>query len=332
MHSSSLALAQLTSTLLGTAVACALGLAHAQVVREASSATAATTPPPPPGDAEGAAGLLSDVERIVNAQEYDQWFVDTHAYQELLPELMPSVCRSTPAARQYALAVTHAQSRDAGDPRARFAEVGEVTDEVEDALHYQRQHEALSTAVDLAASQCPFWSPPEPGFPGRQTTRRRLVLSLETGGLAQLRIAEGDAHLGGGGAGRLLGAYRWRAGVSLLGGLEFGGGAMVRPGTGASGFVINYLPAVPLVVRFHDVAWHYELETAAVALFQADNTDPSFGVRGGAGVGFSTLRTRDILPWAGATVAVEHYFAGGGRAEAQFIRAGLRLGFLWDPE
>ena len=158
------------------------------------------------------------------------------------------------------------------------------------------------------------------------------ALSIETGGLGQLQIAEGRAHFGGGGAGRLLGTYRFGTTVTLLGGLEFGGGAMVRPGTSASEFVINYLPAVPLVLRFHDAAWHYEVETAAVGLFQADNTNPSFGVRGGAGLGFSALRLRSIIPWAGFVLAAEHYFPGGGRPSLQFIRAGVRVGFFWDPE
>jgi hypothetical protein len=120
--------------------------------------------------------------------------------------------------------------------------------------------------------------------------------------------------------------------VTVLGGLEFGGGAMVRPQTSASEFVINYLPAIPVVLRFHSVAWHYEVETAAVGLLQADNTRPSYGVRVGTGVGFSTLRVQSILPWAGFVVAAEHYFRGGGRPRQQFVRAGLRVGFLWDPE
>ena len=286
----------------------------------------------PAPDTEGAVGLLSDVERIVDAEEDAAWFVDAHAYESLMPDLMPSVCRASPGARQEALGISALRRRAAGDARALFSRTQQVDDTVARALHFERQHEAMTRALAQADEQCPFWMRPQPGFRGRQTTRERFALSIETGGLGQLRIAEGDAHLGGGGAGRLLGSYRFGGDVTVLGGLEFGGGAMVRPNTSASEFVINYLPAVPLVFRFHDIAWHYEIETAAVGIFQADNTRPSFGARVGAGMGLSALRVRSFLPWAGFIVAGEHYFAGGGRGPQQFLRAGVRVGFFWDPE
>jgi hypothetical protein len=318
-------------------------LLAAWVVALARGADAQTeTPPPPtaapgtsaaaPSDPEGALGLLSDLEKIVNAQEHDDWFVDEYAYDEILVALMPSVCRATPAARAQAVAATAARQRTTGDPQQQFARVGELTDEVEAALHAQRQHEALTLALRLVPKQCPFWIHPVPAFAGRQTNRARFALSVETGGLAQLRRADGDVHLGGGGAGRLLASYRFGSAATLLSGLEFGGGAMVRPETSASEFVINYFPALPTVLRLHDVAWHYEIETAAVGLLQADNTRPSYGIRVGAGVGFSTLRLRSLLPWAGFALAGEHFFAGGGRSAQQFFRAGLRVGFFWDPE
>lgn len=38
-----------------------------------------------------------------------------------------------------------------------------------------------------------------------------------------------------------------------------------------------------------------------------------------------------MIPWAGAVVAYEHYFESGGRAPADFVRAGLRVGAVFDP-
>jgi hypothetical protein len=282
-------------------------------------------------DPEGALGLLSDVERIVDAEEYDQWFTDGEAYANVLPALLQSVCRATPAARREALQVARRQARRSGDARALFQQAGEITDAVEQALHDERKYEALRRGVEQTHSECPFWSPPEPEFLGRQTTRRRFALSVETGGLAQLRIAAGEANIGGGGAARLLGSYRFNDSVTLLGGYGFSGGAMVTLDTASSEVIINYFSAVPVVLRYHDVAWHYELETGYVSLIQADNRIPSRGFRVGAGIGYSTLRLRTIIPWVGFIVAGEHYFRGGGRPPMQFVRIGARGGFFWDP-
>jgi hypothetical protein len=81
----------------------------------------------------------------------------------------------------------------------------------------------------------------------------------------------------------------------------------------------------------HDVAWHYDFETAPLALFQADNGSFSFGARGAFGIGISALRTRGVIPWGGAHVAYEYYVPSGGRAAQHFLRGGLRVGFVWDP-
>ena len=106
---------------------------------------------------------------------------------------------------------------------------------------------------------------------------------------------------------------------------------MVRPHTDASQFIINYFPAIPVVLRVHHRTWHYDLELAAVGLFQADNTRLSYGLRAGGGLGFSAFRRHNFLPWAGIAASYEHYFAGGGRSAAEFIRSDLRVGFVWDP-
>ncbi len=95
--------------------------------------------------------------------------------------------------------------------------------------------------------------------------------------------------------------------------------------------VINYFPALPVVLRFHDVSWHYDAEIAPVSWFQADDGDFSYGVRLGGGIGVAALRTRGFLPWAGLAIGYEHYFESGGRPEAHFIRGGLRVGFMLDP-
>jgi len=96
-------------------------------------------------------------------------------------------------------------------------------------------------------------------------------------------------------------------------------------------FAVNYFPALPILIRIHQVSWHYDFEVAPVALFQADDGDFSFGGRIGFAAGVFALRTRNVLPWVGAALAYEHYLESGGRPQAHFFRGGLRAGVVWDP-
>lgn len=281
---------------------------------------------PDPG---GGAGLVSDVVRIVDSEASSGWFVDAEAYRSIHAALMQSVCRATPEARSWALDRLRSLSESAGDPRVKFAKAGSQIDaDVQRALDAERRETALEHAV-VSADECPFFVISDPEFEGRQTDRNRFTLSLETGGMLQVRSFEGRWTYGGGGAGRLLPAWGFGGHWTLLAGAEFGGGAMLEQSAHGD-FVINYFPALPVIVRLHGVAWHWDLEAAPVSWFQASDTDFSFGARFGVGVGVSGLRTRGVIPWAGAAVAWEHYLPGA-RSAAEFFRGGLRVGLVWDP-
>lgn len=296
-----------------------------------ASASLAVTGPLRAEDAEGAAGLLDDTERLVASEEAEGWFADAEAYREIDEPMLESVCRATPEARAQALAELRREAARGGNPREMYRRTGELTAEIERALTLEHRVGALERALSRVATDCPFWVQPARGFRGLQSDRSRFTLSLETGGNVQLRQTESDWSFGGGGLGRILPGYGLDGRYTLLLGLEFGGGAMVRPGTSASQFVINYFPAVPFVVRSRLLTWFYDLETAPVALFQADDTNLSFGWRLGATVGFTALRRRNVLPWAGISGAYEYYWRSGGRAPAHFLRGGLRVGLQWDP-
>ncbi len=282
-------------------------------------------------DPEGARGLLADVDRLVAGEESEGWFGDDGAFRNIAPAMLESTCRATPDARAEALTTLQQKSAAAGDPRSLYAVAHELSDSVQLALGLERQRRALELALARVDTQCPFFVQPKPGFKGLQSDRQRFTLSLETAGNVQLRETEQHWDFGGGGFGRLLPGYGLSDRFTLLAGVEFGGGAMVRPHTNDSQFIINYFPAIPVVLRTHHRTWHYDLELAPVALFQADNTRLSYGLRAGGGVGFSAARRHNFLPWAGIAVSYEHYFEGGGRSTAEFIRSDLRVGFMWDP-
>lgn len=285
---------------------------------------------PARGDPEGARGLLADVERIIDAEEAGEWFDDASRYRSVYPILLPSVCYATPAARFEAMALALEAWRRRGDGAAIFSSNGrKMSSRVKQALSLERRYRALAMAVAGAERDCPFWAVPEEGYPGRQTTRNRASLNAETGGLFQLRYASGGFTYGGGGSLRILPGYRFSDDMSLLAGFEFSGGALLETRDGASEVVLHYFPALPVVVRVHDVAWHYDFEVAPVGLFQANDGRVSYGARLGFGIGVSALRTRWFIPWAGVAVAYEHYVESGGRPAAGLLRGGLRVGVQW---
>ncbi len=285
--------------------------------------------PHEPDDDRGKLGILADVKRIVLAEEGNGWVLDRVAITSMYPVVLQTVCRASISARQAALRDLVAQQLRLGDPKTIFERRGSLTSEVEAALHVQRMHATLQSVVDGAAADCPFYIRPQRGYDGRQTDRNRMTLSLETGGLVQFRYTNSEVSYGGGGGLRILPGYGFGR-VSLLGGIELSGGAMVKA-TDTSKFVLNYFPAVPVVVRLRGTMWHVDVEAAAVSLLQGDNTNLSFGGRLGVGIGISALRTRFIIPWAGIGIAYEYFAESGGRPAASFLRGGFRLGFQWAP-
>jgi hypothetical protein len=283
-------------------------------------------------DTRGKAGLRADLERIVAAEESNGWFLDRTSIEAIYPVLLQSVCRTSLEGRAEALRELADESCKSGSAKSLFEQAGRLTTEVEQALHNERLYQTLKTVIDGAAQDCPFYVTAKPGYDGRQTDRNRFTLSLETGGLVQLRQTAGTWGYGGGGTLRILPGYGFGA-FSVHGGLELAGGAMLRPGD-ASRFVVNYFPALPVVLRLRSKngtgMWHTDLEVAAVSLLQADDTHVSFGGRIGGGLGISALRTRFFIPWAGIAAAYEFY-PDAARPAAHFLRAGVRLGFQWDP-
>ena len=195
--------------------------------------------------------MLADVDRIIAGQESEGWFADSDAFREIEAALFESTCRATPEARAAAMQELRARSAAAGDARALFASAHELSQPVKLALTLDRQRRGLELALSRVDSECPFWITPVLGFKGLQSDRQRFTLSLETAGNVQLRHTEGRFAFGAGGWGRIMPGYGINDRFTLLAGLEFGGGAMVRPNTGASQFIINYFPAIPIVLRVH---------------------------------------------------------------------------------
>ena len=279
----------------------------------------------PPAEPVAIGSLRDDLERIVEVQSGAGWQIDKYELEDMMPSALSSVCRVVPRGRADLLALLDARIVALGGPvEQAWAKTREIGD-VKELLFVTRVRDLLAAAIARAPQECPFWVEPEPKFKGLQSDFGAFALNLETGGMLQLRRTEGRVTYGGGGVFRLL-LSRGFGDVSLMTGIELAGGAMLKPG--AEQFVINYLPAIPVVVRVWNVSWHYDLEAAPVALFQADDTHLSYGLRLGAGFGVQSRRARGVIPWGGFALAYEHYFVGH-RPAAEFVRAGFRVGIIW---
>lgn len=296
-----------------------------------ASTTAAPAPAPNPELLRQRDALVADVRRLVAAQQSLGWVVDRFELDDMYPSLLRSLCPVEPGARLLALEVFRAESERAGDPKALFATAHEMTSEVKVALTAERSRLAVEKGIANAARDCPFWLGVDPEFEGIQTDRNRFTINVESGGVAILRETAGRWTLGAGGFGRILPAYGFGGSWTLLGGGEFGGGALIRQGDETTGLAVNYFCAAPVIARLRQISWHYDVELAPVALFQTDDTRVSYGVRVGTTAGISALYTTGFIPWAGASLAYEYYLESGGRPVAHFIRFGLRAGLSWDP-
>lgn len=280
---------------------------------------------PAKADDRGAAGLRADLERIVTSEESSGWFLDRSHYQAIAPTVLVSVCHASLEARRVALDRLVAESEAAGDPRVLFEKEGRVTSRVKDALHVERMRVALENAMK---ETCPFWVTPAPGYDGRQTDRNRFTLNLETGALLQGRVAASEATIGATYTLRLLAGWGFR-GVGLLAGAEMTGGP--RTNGEEPGLVMNYFPAIPVVLRILHVNWMTTLESGLVTVFHGDDTRLQYGVRGGGGVGLMGLRTRHFIPWFGLAAYYEYFFPKDEMPAAHLVRAGVRLGIIYDP-
>lgn len=270
--------------------------------------------------------LREDLVRIVEAQESGGWRIDRYEIEEMMPTTLLSVCQVAPDVRVRLLADLDARIVAAGGP---FAEAWATNPDLsahKKLLSLHRTRLLLAEAHARAATECPPYLPADPAFRGVQTDFRRVTLNLETGGMLQLRRMSGQWTYGGGGVVRALLGYGTGRVTVAIGG-EFSGGPMLRPGT--QNFVINYFPAVPIMLRVWDHTWHWDFEVAPVALFQADDFRISFGMRVGGAVGVMARRSRGVLPWAGVQLGFETY-PGGARPPTQFLRGGLRVGVIWN--
>lgn len=290
-------------------------------------ASAAADEPSPAVDA-----LIHDLEKIVEVQTSIGWKIDRYEIEEMMPDALLSVCRTTEETRSAALtALDERLDSIGGPPEEAYRASGGEYSEIRENLFVGRIRALLDEALRRAPLECPFYMVPEPDFRGLQTDAHRFTLSVEGGGLFTLQHWGGTVfEFGAGGSGRLLLGRGLSPNWSILAGPELGMTAIFDQEGASTNFPLQFVGAVPLVVRRLNVTWHYDMEVAPLGFYTKEEGEVSFGVRGGFLVGVSTLRIRGIMPWAGVGMAVEYILPTDARGGLTFLKGGARVGFDWD--
>lgn len=275
-------------------------------------------------------GLVFDARKIVSSQEDAGWKIDKYEIEDMMPDALLSVCRAPVTAQQAALAIVQERTRALGGPLIEALKRGAAIDEVPKLVGASRVEALLSEALRRRTRECPLGLRADPNFAGIQTGAHRFFISGEGGGLFVGQRSNGKNNVGGGGTGRLLLGYGLNYRRTLLMGLEFGGNALFERGSDEVNFPVQFTAAAPLVLRHHLLTFHHDLELAPIMHLTEADTRPSFGGRLGTTLGVSTMRIRRIMPWAGATLALEYAMANSYRAAVTAVKGGARVGFDWD--
>lgn len=277
------------------------------------------------------AALLHDLAKIVESKANSGWKIDRYEIETMMPDALQSICTTPEKARLDALERQAQTVASLGGPVAEaYRKNGGKLSGLGDLLAATRVHALLAEALKRAPAECPFWIEPSAEFRGLQTDAYRFTLNLETDGLFLLRRTEGKFLPGAGGSGRLLLGRGLSERWTMLFGLEFGGWALIEQNEEQTNFPLEFIGAVPVVVRHVRETWQYDLELAPVAFLTQSDLRPSVGGRVGVSIGVSTLRIRRIMPWAGLQLSAEYYPENDVRASVTVIKGGGRVGFDWD--
>ncbi len=268
--------------------------------------------------------LVLDVARVVAAEQAEGWFSDVPALERTSAALLQSVCLSEAGVRTTALALLRQRAKH-GSARRHYAAVGEeLTASVQTLLTRERELATLERTL-LRLSECPFYAKPRRDFVGLQSESYKWTLHLEGGGLGELARSQGQLTIGGGAAGRLL-LGRGFESHSLLGGLEVTGSVAVPPAAQSQSVAMDYAVGAPVVLRFREALWLYDIELSPLFAFSPASWLPRYGGRLGLGVGIATLKTRGLLPWAGVFLTAEQLQGRGEVPTRQSLRGGFRVG------
>lgn len=300
-----------------------------------------------PADAErkqAVDSLVFDVRKVVEIQQSSGWKIDRYEYEKMMPDTLLSVCRTTEETRSLALAELRREiTRLDGPLEQALKKNDNKIDDLKPLLFATRVEHVLAEAMRRAPTECPLWVTPQANFRSVQVAANRFTLTAEGVGSAMLQYSavhpKGTTGitLGGGGGGRLLLGRGIGHVWSVRVGPEFGVVALVQRENNSTALPLQFVGAIPLVVRYNDISWHYNFEVAPLAMLtEKDLAEKNtarflrYGARGCLMIGISALQVRSFIPWAAAWGAVEVFPETDERSMLLNLKGGVRAGVDWD--
>jgi hypothetical protein len=277
--------------------------------------------------------LYADLRKAVELSEDTGWVVDRIQAEENLEAVMRSVCQVDAAARANLDAWLGSQLQlHGGSAEAQYLAHDRDLDAAEGALTLERTRTLLRAGIEHAASDCPFWLPPDPDFAGVEGDADRIVILLESIGFGAVIIQGSETALGGGGGGRVLLGHGLGARVTLAAGAEIGGrGAFIGNREGTRRIETTFVAAMPLLLRLTSFSRVMDFELAPVMRIDVGQSVFPLGVRANIGYGIPTMRSAALMPYGVLWLGYEGRPPANGEAAEHSIRIGTRVGVDWDP-
>jgi hypothetical protein len=279
--------------------------------------------------------LYGDMRQLVETEERLGWLIDRAEIEDLAPAVLQSLCQVEEEQRIGLLDWLDERIEAEGGPAEEaYRRADEDLSAIKELLTLERIRGSLEYAELRASEDCPFYLTPDPEFRGVQADTERLVLVGESFGGLMLLFRDGSIDLGGGGAFRLMVGYGFSHVVTVLIGIEAGGAGAIsakRDEEGEQELSARPAGGVPLVVRFHDDTWIYDLEVAAITQYYRDQLILPPGVRAAGAIGISSVRIADFMPVASGFLAYEFYPEFEDLPRQHGIRIGTKVGINYDP-
>lgn len=297
------------------------------------SSACATLPPEAPSRA-----LYQDLYKAVQLSEDAGWVVDQVQLQDNLEVALRSLCQTTVQTRAAVDGFLLAQVRARGGPAAaQFANNGGDLDPLSQVLTLERTRSLLHYA-QAHLHQCPFYLRPDEEFPGVEGDDGRLVAWFESQGYGAVLLRQGEVELAGGGSGRALLGYGFSPFLTVALGVDVGGSGTLVSGAAAGNRAsapaeqldTALAVATPLALRFQRFSRLLELDLAPVVRFNRGERRLPPGLRATVGVGFSTLRKGDFMPYILLWAAAEARVAKDRAPASTILQLGTRVGLDWD--
>lgn len=286
-----------------------------------------------PGDPVERA-LYVDTLTLVRSQARDEWTVDRVALDGIRAGVAWSGCQVAPDKRRGLVSwldgqIAAERARLGGDAKTAWLARGKDLDEVEDLIELERVRAAIASLEERAASDCPFWLEEDPEFIGMQGDAHRFVMFVESRGQLALNIqSSGKTRASGGGGGRILLGGGLSDRVTLMAGVEVGGGGRFGDDGSLSGVLTG---AIPVLVRLANAGSAIDLELAAVSFLEGSKSWPP-GVRAAIALGFVTPRVGGAFsPQAMFWLGYEYHPRRDDEAPFHIIGLGTRIGVDIDP-